>query len=116
MALSKELASMFAKAIVNSEKQTKAAETVMNATIVNDSGKMYAKIDGSDQLTPITSLTSIKNGERVSVLIKDHSATVTGNASDPSVEALSTTMTSKSTCRVCAYTDARQSANRRQVL
>ena len=84
MALSKELASMFAKAIVNSEKQTKAAETVMNATIVNDSGKMYAKIDGSDQLTPITSLTSIKNGERVSVLIKDHSATVTGNASDPS--------------------------------
>jgi hypothetical protein len=42
------------------------------------------KLDGSDLLTPLTNASAVVNeDERVSVLIKNHSATVTGNISSP---------------------------------
>lgn len=83
MALSNDLTSLFAKEITKPEKSSKNVETTLNATVVNDSGNLYVKIDGSDQLTPITTTTTIKNGERVTVMIKNHSAIVTGNISSP---------------------------------
>lgn len=84
MALSNDLASLFAKEIVKSSQPVQKTNEVLHGTIVNDSGSLYVKIDGSDLLTPVTTTTSIKNGERVTVTIKDHSALITGNISSPS--------------------------------
>ena len=83
MPLSDDLKSLFAKTIVNREQKPSTAQT-LNATVVNDSGNLYVKIDGSDQLTPVTTTSTIKDGERVTVTIKNHSAIVTGNITSPS--------------------------------
>lgn len=85
MGLSHDLVSQFAK-IVNKDME-KPSETTVYGTVVTDGeGNKYVKLDGSDQLTPITNTSSsVKADERVSVLIKDHNATVTGNLSSPSV-------------------------------
>ena len=87
MALSNDLSSLFAKTILETAKEDTTAKDleILNGTVVNDSGNMYVKIDGSDILTPVTTTTAIKNGERVTLTIKNHSAIVTGNVSSPSV-------------------------------
>lgn len=82
MALSNELVSQFAK-IATDKEETKKEEIVYGTTVsYNDT--VYVKLDGSDRLTPITSTTVVKPDERVTVMIKDHSAIVTGNISSPS--------------------------------
>ena len=81
MRLSDELKSEFAKLISKPEKQT---ETIMYGTIAIRDNIMYVNLDGSDVLTPITTTTSVKDGDRVTVLIKNHTAMVTGNLSSPS--------------------------------
>lgn len=85
MGLSHDLVSQFAK-IVNKDMK-KPSETTVYGTVVTDGeGNKYVNLDGSDQWTPITNTSSsVKADERVSVLIKDHNATVTGNLSSPSV-------------------------------
>ena len=93
MTLSHELISQFAKIVKNDKKQS--AESTIYGTVVTDgNGNKYVKLDGSDQLTPLTdderpildsTTASANEGERVSVLIKNHTATVTGNISSPSV-------------------------------
>lgn len=86
MELSSDLLSQFAKITKNDSKPNTGV--IVNGTAVEYSGTIYVRLDGSDQLTPIISSTSgIKNGDRVTVLIKDHSATVTGNTSSPSAGA-----------------------------
>lgn len=94
MALSYDLISQFAK-LTSSEKKQKTETTVYGTVIQGENGTKYVKIDGSDLLTPLTddnrpstdsALVTADPGDRVSVLIKDHSATVTGNASAPSAK------------------------------
>lgn len=82
MGLSSELASQFAK-IVNQTNTNGSKETTVYGTAVKFNGKMYVKIDGSDRMTPITSTVDIREGERVTVLIKNHQAVTTGNTSSP---------------------------------
>lgn len=91
MALSHELLSQFAK-LVNKDKKTNAEATVYGTVIVDSDGNKYVKLDGSDQITPLSNnerpaldsaTANAKDGERVSVLIKNHTATVTGNVSSP---------------------------------
>ena len=93
MALSHELISQFAK-IVKYDKKQSAESTVYGTVVTDGNGNKYVKLDGSDQLTPLTdserpsadsTTASANEGERVSVLIKNHTATVTGNVSSPSV-------------------------------
>ena len=93
MALSHELISQFAK-IVKYDKKQSAESTVYGTVVTDGSGNKYVKLDGSDQLTPLTdnerpsadsTTASVNDGERVSVLIKNHTATITGNVSSPSV-------------------------------
>lgn len=93
MALSHELISQFAK-IVKDDKKQSAESTVYGTVVTDGNGNKYVKLDGSDQLTPLTdnerpsadsTTASANEGERVSVLIKNHTATVTGNVSSPSV-------------------------------
>lgn len=76
--------SQFAK-LVTKDKNTNVESTVYGTVVVDSNGDKYVKLDGSDQLTPFTdSATANANaGERVSVLIKNHTATVTGNVSSP---------------------------------
>lgn len=82
MGLSSELISQFAKIVANNNKQT-PTETTVHGTVVYD-GKPYVKIDGSDLLTPVNTTSSVSDGDRVTVVIKNHTATVTGNMTDPS--------------------------------
>lgn len=83
MGLSSELISQFVK-ITKDEPKPSNGKTVTGTATLYD-GKIYVQLDGSDQLTPILSSTAgVKDGDRVTVLIKDHSATVTGNTSSPS--------------------------------
>lgn len=81
MNLSNELISQFAKAVNKNTKTSK--ETTVFGTIVEYDGAQYVRIDGSDLLTPMTSTTNVSDGERVTVLIKNHTATVTGNTTAP---------------------------------
>ena len=82
MALSNELVSQFAK--IATEKEETKKEEIVYGTTVSYNDTVYVKLDGSDRLTPITSTTVVKPDERVTVMIKDHSAIVTGNISSPS--------------------------------
>lgn len=82
MALSNDLIAEFVK-LTNGEKQP-PSETTRYGTAVEYNGQIYVRLDGSDRMTPVTSTVSIKPGERVMVLMKKHTATVTGNISSPS--------------------------------
>lgn len=81
MSLSSELISQFAK-ITKDNKETKKEMTVYGTT-VDDDGTMYVKLDGSELLTPVLATADTKPGERVIVMIKNHTATITGNLSSP---------------------------------
>lgn len=87
--VSYDVLSQFAK-LVNKDKKTNT-ETTVYGTIVEDSaGNKYVKLDGTDQLTPYSAMPSADStavaadkDDRVSVSIKNHTATVTGNMSSP---------------------------------
>lgn len=81
MNLSSDLISQFVKATKDDKKVSN--EATVFGTIVYD-GKPYVKLDGSDLLTPVTTTTDVVDEERVTVMIKDHSAIITGNMSSPS--------------------------------
>ena len=83
MGLSYDLISEFVK--ITNDKKEKPKEGIVYATIVGSGDTKYVKIDGSDLLTPMDTTTDIEDGERVTVMIKDHKATVTGNITSPSV-------------------------------
>ena len=82
MSLSSDLISEFVKVTKDDEKPK--SETVVYGTTVVYDGSTYVKLDGSDLLTPVSTTSATKNGERVTVMIKDHTATITGNMSSPS--------------------------------
>lgn len=82
MALSNDLISQFVK-ITNDKKEEKKESTVYGTAVIQN-GVTYVKLDGSTLLTPATSAANTKDGERVIVMIKDHTATITGNVSSPS--------------------------------
>lgn len=84
MGVSTELINQFVR--VTSDKKTRVSESIVLGTVVIDNGKTFAKIDGSTTLTPIKTTTSVNDGDRVTVLIKDHTATITGNITSPSLD------------------------------
>ena len=82
MALSNDLISQFVK-ITNDNKPVKDESTIYGTT-VNYNGGIYVRIDGSDRLTPVKNTTSdVLPDERVMVLIKNHTALITGNLTSP---------------------------------
>ena len=83
MGLSNELIESFVK-IANDNSDKKKAETTVMGTVVKYNDKDYVKLDGSELLTPVDSTIVSQNGDRVMVLIKDHTATITGSTSSPS--------------------------------
>lgn len=82
MALSDDLISQFVK--VTKDEVEPKNETTVYGKIVEYEGSKYVQLDGSELLTPISSTADVKADERVTVMIKDHTATVYGNVSSPS--------------------------------
>lgn len=82
MALSAELINRFVEA--TNDKPKRVSESTVYGTVYIRGGLTYAKFDGSQLLTPVTTTASVKDGDRVAVRVKDHTATITGNFSDPS--------------------------------
>ena len=80
MNLANELLKEFSKATVAEEKK-KEEYAYGTARIVD--GDVFVQLDGSDILTPAQNTMDVKTGDRVSVLIKNHSAMITGNISVP---------------------------------
>lgn len=92
MPLSLELISQFAKLSAGNKETSK--ESTVYATVYNvgNNGEVDICIDGSvtgdkeiqDQISPAICTSEVKKGDRVTVLIKNHSAIVTGNIDSPS--------------------------------
>lgn len=82
MKLTQDLITAFAK-ITNDNKE-KNTETILYGTTVIQNGVRYVQIDGSNALTPVQSTAVIRSGARVTIMLKDHQAIVTGNLTDPS--------------------------------
>lgn len=78
-----ELIKEFAKT-TNDEQIINEGSTVYGRYVLQGD-KAFVEIDGSDGLlTPVATTSTAKNNDRVTVLIKDHTAIVTGNLTDPS--------------------------------
>lgn len=82
MKLSQDLITAFAK--ITNDKKDKNTETTLYGTTVIQNGIRYVQIDGSNVLTPVQSTAVIRSGARVTIMLKDHQAIVTGNLTDPS--------------------------------
>ena len=80
MPLTDEAIYRFAKAVSTKKDKT---ERTSYGTIVEKDGKTYVRLDGSDVLTPAYTTVAMKNGERVMVMVKNHTAIVTGNITSP---------------------------------
>lgn len=88
MAISNRIVDKFVKATKN-DKNIKKEKTVYGSIVEYKDGTYYAQIDGAttDNLIPISRLTSnVQTGEKVIIMIKDHTAIVTGNVSKPSID------------------------------
>ena len=79
MALSSHLISQFAKATKDTSKTI--TEQIVYGVVQEDTSKV--KLDGSDIEMPVQTSVFLAKGDRVSVLIKNHEAVVTGNISSP---------------------------------
>ena len=84
MALSSEVLSQFAKATTANDKDKKETSTVYG-TVVEAGSTTKVKFDGSNTATPVATTVNVKEGDRVVVMIKNHSATITGNLKEPSI-------------------------------
>lgn len=82
MNLSQDIITAFVK--ITNDNKKKNTETTLYGTTVIQNGSKFVKIDGSDVLTPVQSTAVIRSGARVTIMLKDHQAIVTGNLTDPS--------------------------------
>ena len=82
MPLSNDLISQFVK-ITKEENKTKP-ETSTYGTVVGEiDGRATIRLDGSDFITPASKTADVRPGDRVTVMIKNHTAVITGNLSSP---------------------------------
>lgn len=82
MGLSSDLISQFVKA--TNDKSEPVKEAIVYGTTVVYGEDIYVKLDGSELLTPVDTTSNVVDGERVTVMIKNHTATITGNITSPS--------------------------------
>ena len=83
MSLSSDLASQFAKVTNDSSRNTNGTKLYGTITMLGEAP--HVKLDGTEELTPISRTVEVAEGDRVEVMIANHSATVTGNLTDPSI-------------------------------
>ena len=83
MGLSSELASQFAKVTNDSSRNTNGTKLYGTITMLGE--VPHVKLDGTEELTPISRTVEVAEDDRVEVMIANHSATVTGNLTDRSI-------------------------------
>lgn len=69
---------------VTNDSNVEKKESNLYGTVKIIEGKTFVQIDGSEILTPMPTAVTSKEGDRVKVEIKDHSAVIVGNMTDPS--------------------------------
>lgn len=76
------------KEFVKSTNDTTTAkkEKTVYGTAMIDDGDIFVRLDGSDISTPVLTTTNVSNGERVTVMIKNHNAVITGNVTSPAAK------------------------------
>lgn len=84
MKLDKHVVDMFTE-LTKPEDDVKMEKTCYGTISVVD-GTRYVKLDGSDLLVPAASTVKTSHGDRVTVLMKNHSLTVTGNLTAPATD------------------------------
>ena len=82
MKLDKHVVDMFTE-LTKPADDVKMEKTCYGTISVVD-GTRYVKLDGSDLLVPAASTVKTSHGDRVTVLMRNHSVTVTGNLTAPS--------------------------------
>ena len=84
MKLDKHVVDMFTE-LTKPVDDVKMEKTCYGTISVVD-GTRYVKLDGSDLLVPAVSTVKTSHGDRVTVLMKNHSLTVTGNLTAPATD------------------------------
>lgn len=84
MKLDKHVIDMFTE-LTKPADNVKMEKTCYGTISVVD-GTRYVKLDGSDLLVPAASTVKTSHGDRVTVLMKNHSLTVTGNLTAPATD------------------------------
>jgi hypothetical protein len=87
MPLPTNVVSEFAK--ITNDNQKQKTESTIQGTVEVDGERTYVKLDGSKTRIPVrtgTTTASVKSGDRVTVMIKNHTAIVTGNLTAPSAQ------------------------------
>lgn len=81
MAISYDLISEFAKITNDNKKENKETNTYGKIVMYGD--VPYVKLDGSEIITPCTTMIAVEDGDRVAVQIKNHNAFITGGITNP---------------------------------
>lgn len=81
--LSQAVLKEFAKVMI-SEKEAKHNSFVYG-TAHKNGNNVYVKFDGSTLYTPVSNVVDVDDGNRVLVLVKNHSGTILSNVSSPAV-------------------------------
>lgn len=84
MAVSYDLLAQFAKVTNDKILEPQTTNTYGTYKKIPGDSVSYVQIDGSELLTPCTSMIAAKDGDKVLVQIKNHSVTVIGSVSSPS--------------------------------
>lgn len=84
MNLSTDLIKDFAKVTDDSPKETKETTFLYGTARINGV-QTLVQFDGSDTYTPVERNIDVKTGDRVLVMVKGHSASISSNVSSPAV-------------------------------
>lgn len=101
MSISPEVMSKFAKALTAKQERKTEEQTAYGTVVIDETGGVGVRLDGSEQITPVATVlvkdeegnvvnwkygsAAVDSGDRVSVLIKNRQAVITGNLSDAAV-------------------------------
>lgn len=86
MDLTNDLVKEFAK--ITNDTTTGSSEATVYGEISLLEDQTYVTIDGAEGLTPVKSTVKVSDGDRVIVSLKNHTATVTGNLTDPAASSI----------------------------
>jgi hypothetical protein len=81
MSLDKKVIKDFVAAV--NKKEEMKTPTILTGTVHREGGTVFVKIDGSESLTPVSTVINVEDGERVTLTIDNHKAMITGNLSSP---------------------------------
>ena len=84
MGLSNDLISQFVKITKDTAKKESSSYLYGTAKVDSD-GSKWVQLDGSELFTPAITTINVADGDRVAVSIVNHTATITGNLTHPSV-------------------------------